>query len=125
MQLRVQPNEIINRAQRLALQARDVSVESGPAFVAHQAGGEFFSQLWWIGERESLGVILDEEIERVDDRHVGDEIDLDFKFGRFLGEYETRQPIAVRVLLPVHEMIGGRDFQAVARNARAAMGRRA
>ena len=39
-------------------------------------------------------------------------------------KHEARQPIAVRVLLPVHEMLRRRHRQRVARNARAAMRRR-
>src|SRR5579863_6081392 len=37
----------------------------------------------------------------------------------------ARQMIAVRVLLPVDEMIGGRDLKRIAGNRHAAMGRRA
>ena len=39
-------------------------------------------------------------------------------------ENEPRDPVAVRVLLPVHEMLGRRHIERIARNARAAMRRR-
>ena len=41
-----------------------------------------------------------------------------------LGKHEARQPVAVRVLLPVDEMLGRRDLERIARDPRAAMRRR-
>jgi hypothetical protein len=58
-------------------------------------------------ERKTVGVGLDEEIERIDHGHLGDEVDLDLELGGLLRKDEARQPVAVRILLPVHEMIGG------------------
>ena len=71
-----------------------------------------------------LGIFLDEKIEWIDDRHAGGEIDLDAEFAGRLRKYEPRQPVAVRVLLPIDKMAFRQDFQRVARNARAAMRRR-
>ena len=81
-----------------------------------QVGGEF--------ERPLVGVGLDEKIERIDDFHIGEQIDGDGKFRGLFRKHETRQPIAVRVLLPVHEMLGRRHRQRVTRDAGAAMRRR-
>ena len=69
-----------------------------------------------IVERATARPTLDEEVERIEDRHVGDEIDLDLELGRRLREDEARQPIAVRILLPVHEMIGRGDLQRIAQD---------
>ena len=43
-------------------------------------------------------------------RHFGDEITSTRKHVRTFPEYETRLPIAVRVLLPVLEMVSGVTF---------------
>jgi hypothetical protein len=69
-----------------------------------------------IGEREILGRGVDEEVERIDHRHVGEEIHRHAEFRRRLGKYETREPVAVGILLPVHEMLGRRDLERIARN---------
>ena len=75
-------------------------------------------------ERPLLGIGLDEKVERIDDLHVGEEIDGDGEFAGLLRKDVARQPIAVRVLLPVHEMLRRRHRKRVARNPRAAVRRR-
>ncbi len=66
---------------------------------------------------------LDEEVERIDDLHVGREIDGDGEFGGLFRKDEARQPIAVRVLLPVQEMLRRRDRQRIVGDAGAAVRR--
>jgi hypothetical protein len=74
-------------------------------------------------ERKTGGVALDEEVEGIDHRHVGGEIDHDFKLVGALGEYQPRDPVAVRVLLPVQE-VGRLDVERIAEDRRPAVGRR-
>ncbi len=69
--------------------------------VDHQIVGEVLG----IVEGPFLGGVLDEEVEGVVDRHVGDEIDLDLQFAHRLGKDEARQPVAVGVLLVIDEML--------------------
>ncbi len=52
----------------------------------------------------SLAAVLDEEVERIDRRHVGGELDLDLELVGLLRENEPRLEVALRVLLPVDEM---------------------
>jgi hypothetical protein len=92
--------------------------------LRREIGGKIGSQVIRIRKGKFLGVRLDEEVERIDHRHVGGEIDLDTKFVGRLGKYETRQPIAVRVLLPIDEMFGWRNLQRIARDRGPAMRRR-
>ena len=101
--------------QFLQPRARRLRIDEGRQILA-QVGGEF--------ERPLVGVGLDEKVERIDHFHVGEQIDRDGKFGCLLGKHEARQPIAVRVLLPVHEMLGRRHVERVTRDAGAAMRRR-
>ena len=76
-----------------------------------------------VRERVALRRLLDEEVERVDDREVGDEIDRDGELARRLGEHEAREVVAERILLPVDEVFLGRDRQRVREHGRAAMRR--
>ncbi len=92
--------------------------------VRHQIGRQLLLQVIGVGEGPVLGAFLDEEVERVDDRHVGDEIDRDGKFRRLLRHHDTRQEIAERILLPVEKMRLGRDVQRIAENRRPAVGSR-
>jgi len=64
------------------------------------------------------------KIEWIDDFQIGEQIDGDGKFLDLFRKHETREPVAVRILLPVHEMLRRRHGQRIARNARAAMRRR-
>ena len=89
-----------------------------------QVGGKLHLQLAFVSEREFRRVGLHEKIERVEDRELGGQVDLDFELFRLLREHEPRQPIAVRVLLPIDEMLRGRDFKRIGRHLRAAMRRR-
>ena len=84
-------------------------------------GGKVFTQLGGERKRPRLRIRLDEKIEGIDHFQVGDEIDRDGKFFGPLREDETREPITVRVLLPVHEVLGGLHRQRIAGNAGAAM----
>ena len=59
-------------------------------------------------EEAFAGDIVDEKIEGIVDRHVGHEVDLDPEFGHRLGKDEPRQPVAIDILLVVHEVpLGG------------------
>jgi hypothetical protein len=98
--------------------------EQGAGLVVRQVRRQLASQRGVIGERVARRVLLDEEVERVDDREVGDEVDGDGEVAGRLGEHEARQMVAERVLLPVDEVLGGRDRQRVGEDGGAAVGRR-
>ena len=119
--------EIDQEIDGLARLERD-GVEERPQMLAGrlrlQAGREFGPQLGWIHERIDLGAGLDEEIERIDHLEIGDQIDRHGEFGRPLRKHEARDPVAVGVVLPVHEMLRRRHLQGIARHARAAVRRR-
>ena len=74
---------------------------------------QLFAQACLVFERELLGVGFGEEVERVDHRHRGHQIDFDAEFARLLREYQACQIIALRILLPVDEVLVGRDFQRI------------
>jgi len=58
-----------------------------------------------------LGIILDEEVEGIDHRHVGDQVHGDGEFGHRLREHHARNEVAERILHPVQEMGRRQDRQ--------------
>ncbi len=86
---------------------------------------QFVAQARLVGEGEFPGAGFEEEIERIDHRHLGDEIDLDLELAGFFRKDQAREIVRLRVLLPVDEVSAGRDLQRIAEDRRAAMRRRA
>jgi hypothetical protein len=125
LQLRIQRDQKRDRARRLLRQAFDELRQQRPGRFGRKIGGEFALQFVGVGERELFGVGLDEEIERIDHRELGGEVDLDAEFLGLFGKNEPREPVAVRVLLPIDEMVGRRNLQRIARHPGAAVRRRA
>ena len=101
--------------------ARDtvhVFLEQGRRRQLVQIGGQFVTFPILIGERDFLGMRFEEEIEGIDHRHFGDQINLDTQFPGFFREDQTGQIVALRILLPVDEMLLGANFQGVREDAR-------
>ena len=78
-----------------------------------QIGLEVFGERLWVFERDVFGPVLDEEVERVDDLHIGDQPDGDGQAAGSGREHQAGQEISECVLLPVDEVIGGLDLQRV------------
>ncbi|CAB4715302.1 unannotated protein [freshwater metagenome] len=89
--------------------------------VRRQVGRE----LGVVGEGETLGVLLDEEVEGVDHHQVGHQADGDLELVGLLREDQPRQPVAEGVLLPVEEVVLRRDVERVGLDRGAAVRRRA
>jgi hypothetical protein len=87
-------------------------------------GPELARQQVLVRERVLLRVTLDEEVERVDGRHLGDQVDLDGQLARRLREGQPRLVIAERILLPVEEVLLRLDAQRIAGDHRPAVRRR-
>ena len=121
LQFGVERDEKIDRAVAPPRDLAHVFREQRAGRFGRQIGGEFGLQLLGIGEREFLGVGLDEKVERIDDGEFGRQIDLDLELAGLLRKHEAREPVAVRILLPVDEMLGRRDLQRIAGHAGAAM----
>jgi hypothetical protein len=116
-------HRVLARLDRLA-EVVEPRRELGPERRRLEERDELLGQRRRVFERELLGVLLDEEVEGIDDREVGDQVDLDRERVSGLGEYEPRHPVAVRVLLPVEEMLVRRDLERVAEHRRAGLRRR-
>jgi hypothetical protein len=74
-----------------------------------------------VDERRVLGIGFHEEIEWIRHRHVGGQVDDDVEQIGRLGEDKARDPVAVRVLLPVQEVVLRRDVERIAENRCPAM----
>ena len=98
---------------------------AGPARRVVRNGASSSRWLSVVGERELLGVRLEEEVERIDDRHLGHQIHLEREASGRLGNDEPRQEVSLRVLLPVDEVLLRLDSQRVTRHRRTAVRRRA
>ena len=80
------------------------AASSGPGRLGAAERRQLLFQHRVVGERPGLRLRLQEEVERVDGRHVGDEVDRHLEIGDPLGEHDAGEEIALRVLLPVEEM---------------------
>ena len=82
---------------------------------------EIRSQVLAIFEWPGFGAFLDEEVERIVHRHVGDDVDLYLQFGDEFGEDVAGEPVAVRILLVVHEVLRRRHLERMRNHAGAAV----
>ena len=125
LQLRVEIDQEIDGAVGLARNLLQVGGEQRPGRHGREIGRKLGLEVVGVLEWKAGGIGLDEEVERIDHRHLRREVDLDLELRRLLGKDKTRQPIALRILLPVHEMVCRRDLERVAQDRRARMRRRA
>ena len=122
-QPRIQADHEVDGAGAFARDGREKGLEIRADRLGLHVDREVVADVLGVVEGPVLGGILDEEVEGVVDRHVGDEVDLDLQLGDRLGKDEARQPVTVWILLVVHEVVGGRDLQGVREHAGARMRR--
>src|ERR1035438_7845494 len=75
-----------------------------------------------IGKWEVLGVRLQKEVERIEDRHLRYQIHFHQEFGGRFSENQTSEIVGLRVLLPVQEVVLGMNFERIGQDRCAAMG---
>lgn len=98
-------------------------LEEGSAGEGFEERAEFAVEGVFVVEGEDFGVGFEEEVEGVDDAHVSDEVDFDGEGTGGFGEDEACKVIALRILLPVNEVIGRLYVEGVAVDGGAAVGR--
>ena len=111
------------RARVLAVHLLDERAEPRLGRRLDAVGRELPRQRGLVAEPVVLGVLLDEEVERVERDHLGDQIDLDGQLARRLVEDQPRLVVAEGILLPVEEVVLGRDAQRVGEDRRPAVRR--
>ncbi len=92
---------------------------------AGQVRRQVVTQRRLVAERVVLRRRLEEEVERVVDRHLGHQVDGDAEVVGLVGEDQPRKVVGERILLPVDEVPAGLDPQRVRQDRRAAVRRRA
>ena len=112
MNLLIERDQEVDNLLRLARNGFHVVGETRTGRLLDEIGRELLGEFARIRKRILAGRRIDEEIERIDYRHIGEQIDGDAEFGGLLRKHETGKPVAVRVLLPIHEMLGGCDLSA-------------
>src|SRR5262249_15329221 len=103
--------------------AREILVDENARLLDLEIRVQLDGESLVVAEGVLARSILDEEVEGVDADHLGDEIDLDDELPRGLGKDEPGQVVAVRILLPVEEMLARLDLQRIADDRRATMRR--
>ena len=118
-------NRIVAVAPVLFAEFRQPLHEQRATLIDGQIGREVFGKIIAIRKWKMIGVTFHEEIKRIHHRHIGDEINGDFKLARFFGEHKARDVVAENILLPVDEVLFRLDVERVRQDGGAAMRRRA
>ena len=100
--------------------SRGYRCEPGPEPLrrlrSFEEGVEFLCQPRGVGEGPVLGALFEEEVEGIDDGHLGDEVHRHRELpGRF-GHHHAGEEVALRVLLPVQEVFLGLDAERIAQH---------
>ena len=104
----VQADQEVDDPRRLAADHAQPFLQQRAVFLHVQIRRQLTAQSRLVGEGVGLGVALDEEVEGVDHRHLGDQIDGDTQFTDLLGEHQPGLEIAKRILHPVDEILARR-----------------
>ena len=118
-------DEVVNRTHRFGWQFGQQRRQERPGRLLAQIRRKIGRELRFVGEREFFRLWRQEEIERVVDRHLGHKIDRDLEFARGRREHQPRLVVRKRILLPIEEMLLGRDPQRIGKDSRAAVRGRA
>jgi hypothetical protein len=122
--LPIQIDEKVHGLLRTAIDALQSIAELRPDRFGIEKRRQILREPRLVGEGIHLGGWLEEEVERVDHRQLGDEINVDHELARLLGKHDARKEIAVRILLPVEELRPRLGPQRVAEHRRTTMRRR-
>src|SRR5689334_9225297 len=111
LQTLVERHNEVHGVLRRARDRGDKFAQQRPGRLLAEIGSKLLVKLARVLERILHRGRIDEKIERIDDRHVGEKIDRDGELPRALGKDEAGKPVAVRILLPVHEVLGRRHLE--------------
>ena len=101
---RVQRDQLVDRAQRLARDRREQRRQQRTRRFSFPKRCQLLVEHWIVAERIGLGLGFQKEVERVDRHHVGNEIDRDLEPVHLLREHDAGEVVALRILHPVDEM---------------------
>ena len=113
LQAGVQADDEIDGALFLAVDRGEPGRQFRPQRFQLAERRDLFGERGVVGEGPGLGRGFEEEVERIDDRHVGHQVDRDLEQVGLLGKYQPGEVISLRILLPVDEMLGRGDLQRI------------
>jgi hypothetical protein len=119
----IEIDEEVDAAARAAIEAAQKGGEIRADGRRLEEGTQLALEPGVVGEGNLLGFRLEEEVERIHDRELGLEVHLDLEAIDLVGEHDAREPVRLRVLLPVEEVRGRLDAQRVGDDRRAAVRR--
>ena len=121
LQAGVQADDEIDGALRGAWHLRQPGREQRPRRRDLAERRDLLGQRRVVGEGPGLGRGLEEEVERIVHRHVGDQVDRDLELRGLLREHQPGEMVALRILLPVDEMGLRLDLQRIGQDRGAAV----
>ena len=89
-----------------------VALEPGLLLQPDEVRSQFATQRRVIGKGKFLRLWLEEEIEGIEYRHLGDQPDFEAQFPRWIRKHHACEVVRLGILLPVDEMRGRRRFSA-------------
>ncbi len=113
----VQLDEEVDRGHRAAIDTADPVEQQRAGFIEFQVGLEFLGGARFVDERVLLCLGLEEEVEGIEHRHLGDQIHLQAELAGALGNHDAGEVVAEGILLPVQEVPGRLDMQRVTQDA--------
>ena len=113
LQTLVQLDEEIDRVAPIPRDRSEELLEVRSGRLRSQVGTQFLREQALVGERPALGVVLDEEVERIEGHGFRDEVDGDDELAHRARKHDARLPVAERILLPVEEVGLGVDPERV------------
>ncbi len=123
VQLPVQFDEEVDRCDRSAIDLAQPLGQQRAGSLEFEVRLQFLGDARLVGERVLLGFRLEEEVERIEHCHFGDEVDLQAELADLVGNHDAGQVVTQRILLPVEEVLGRLDSQRVAQDPGAGMRR--
>ena len=118
----VEIGDELNRGARRTIDLSQVAIQQRLGGGLIEIRPQVSSQRPVIGKGKARSLRINEEVKRVDRRHLGDQIDRDSKLGRLFGKHDTSEKVAERILLPI-DVVRRCDVQGIGGNRRAAVGR--
>ena len=117
----VQADDEIDGVLRAAVDRLQIGEQARPRLVDAAERRQLLVERRRVVERERLGLRFDEEVERIDHVHLGDQPHLDAEAVGLLRHDDAGHPVGLRVLLPVEEVQLRLDGQLIGAHRRAGM----
>jgi hypothetical protein len=102
----IDADDEINGAAGVARQGRQVALIEGRGRRLDQVRRQFLPIIRVVLEWKILRFGREEEIERIEHRHLGDQINLDAQLAGRIRKYQSGEVVCLGVLLPIDEMAG-------------------